>query len=91
MSKQTYDEEELQLMQDLENDVFIEVENNEQEIKKLITAAKNTYNKRKAISIRPLATDIFKIQSKAIKEWIPYQTLITSIIHKYANNELVSK
>lgn len=91
MKKQFLDEEDLQIMQDVENWIYVESKNWKNEIDKLIKAAKNTYNKRKAISIRPLAIDIQKIQSKAIKEWIPYQTLITSVIHKYANDELLAK
>jgi len=47
---------------------------------------KNTISKKKAISIRLLDHDISKLKSKAVEEWIPYQTLISSVLHKYINS-----
>ena len=46
-------------------------------------------NERKAINIRLIKNDIPKIKKIAEKDWIPYQTLITSIIHKFVNWTLV--
>jgi len=37
-----------------------------------------------SISIRLSAADLNGIKAKAMEEGLPYQTLITSIIHKYA-------
>ncbi|SMN10786.1 Conserved domain protein [uncultured Candidatus Thioglobus sp.] len=50
--------------------------------------AKNTFKKDKRINIRLTSNDLNNIQIKAAMEGLPYQTLITSIIHKYANGEL---
>lgn len=53
--------------------------------------AKNTFDnllERKAISIRVFKNDINKLKSIAYKEWIPYQTFITSTLHKVANGEI---
>jgi predicted DNA binding CopG/RHH family protein len=47
-------------------------------------------SKRKVINIRPLESDIAKIKSKALSVWIPYQTMINSIIHQFANNKKIS-
>ena len=47
--------------------------------------AKNTFKKDKRINIRLSSNDLNNIQIKAAKEGMPYQTLISSIIHKYAN------
>ena len=44
---------------------------------------------KKVINIRPLEADIVKIKSKALSKGIPYQTLINSIIHQFANDKLV--
>ncbi len=46
--------------------------------------AKNTLLKNKRINIRLAEKDIIHIQRTAIKEGIPYQILISSILHKYA-------
>ena len=44
---------------------------------------------KKAINIRALEADIIKIKSKALSKGIPYQTLINSVIHQFANDKLL--
>ncbi len=44
--------------------------------------ARNTLKKNKSITIRLAERDLLRIKEKAMKEGIPYQTLITSLIHK---------
>ncbi|MDC9715502.1 MAG: hypothetical protein PSN36_06790 [Gammaproteobacteria bacterium] len=51
-------------------------------------SAKNTFKKDKRINIRLASNDLTNIQIKAAKEGLPYQTLISSIIHKYVDGEL---
>ena len=51
-------------------------------------SAKNTFKKDKRINIRLTSNDLNNIQIKVAKEGMPYQTLISSIIHKYANDGL---
>lgn len=50
--------------------------------------AKETLKKDKRINIRLSSRDLDLIQRKAAREGIPYQTLIGSILHKYANGYL---
>ncbi len=45
--------------------------------------ARNTLRKNKSITIRLAERDLQKIKTKAAEEGMPYQTLVTSIIHKY--------
>ena len=54
-------------------------------------AAKFSLLKNKRINIRLSQKDFNNIQVKAIEEGIPYQTLISSIIHKYNKGELKTK
>lgn len=54
----------------------------------LVTAAKNTVRKDKRINIRISNRDLKAIQLKATEEGIPYQTLVSSIIHKYISGSL---
>lgn len=51
-------------------------------------AAKKSMQKSKRINIRLTQKDYHDIQVKALEEGIPYQTLISSIIHKYNKGEL---
>lgn len=46
--------------------------------------------KRKSINIRVIESDIEKIKAIAMEEGMPYQTFITSILHKVAIGKLVS-
>jgi len=61
------------------------------EIEAIKTAAKNTLVKDKRITIRLYGHDYKGIQKKAIEMGIPYQTLISAIIHRYIEGELISK
>ena len=45
--------------------------------------ARHTLRKDKRINIRISQRDLEGIQVKAVREGIPYQTLISSVLHKY--------
>jgi predicted DNA binding CopG/RHH family protein len=51
----------------------------------------NASNKTKNINIRISAYDIEKIKQRSKEEGIPYQTLISSVIHKYVTGVLVDE
>jgi len=57
------------------------------EVESIISAA----NKTKNINIRISAYAVEKVKQKAAEEGIPYQTLISSIIHKYITGKLVEE
>lgn len=64
------------------------------EISKLKTAAKDHIqkrNKEKRISIRVFASDLERIKEIAEEEGLPYQTLVTSVLHKFSTGRLVMK
>lgn len=52
--------------------------------KALIAAAKETIKKNKNINIRISENDLDSIKFIAAREGLPYQTLLGSLIHKYA-------
>ena len=45
-------------------------------------------SKKKAINIRLLESDIERIKAKSLSQGLPYQTLIGSLIHQYANDKI---
>ena len=53
--------------------------------------AKETFKKDKRINIRLTSRDLTSIQKLALKEGIPYQTFIASILHKYADGRYLDK
>ncbi len=61
------------------------------EIESIKAAAKNTFKKDKRITIRLYDHDYKGIQKKAMEMGIPYQTLISGIVHRYIEGELTSK
>ena len=52
------------------------------------TIAKNTLKKTRKINIRITENDLSALQRRAAREGIPYQTLIGSVLHKYASGFL---
>ncbi len=85
------DKEEQEVLLSIERGEWKPVKNMTAAIKKYAEYAKNTLKKDQRISIRISKQDFIGIQNKAVEEGILYQTLITSIVHKYVNGKLVSK
>ena len=83
-----FDEEERQLIETIENGETVPAENQKQLIKDAQEAAKNYLEKNKNINIRISGNDIYKIKTKAAEAGLPYQTLIASILHQYANEKI---
>ena len=77
------DQEEKDLMESIDRDEWQPVKKFDQERKKAIEAARNTLKKDKRINLRLSQKDYHQIQIRAIEEGIPYQTLISSSVHKY--------
>jgi predicted DNA binding CopG/RHH family protein len=65
------------------------VANLDEEIARYASRAAATLTKDKRINIRLSSRDLEDIQMKAAEEGMPYQTLIASIVHKYASGRLV--
>ncbi|MFO1245267.1 MAG: hypothetical protein U1E71_08820 [Ramlibacter sp.] len=61
------------------------------ELEKFKAAARATALKDRRVNIRLSSVDLNDIQVKALEEGMPYQTLIASVLHKYATGRLVDK
>lgn len=80
------DEEEKKIVESYEKDTWVSVKKEDQE--NYVENAKKSMLKSKRINIRLTPKDYHDIQVKAQEEGIPYQTLISSIIHKYNKGDL---
>ena len=89
--KYKLDSEEKEILNDYENDEYVEISDMEKEIEKHTEYAKVTFLKNKRINIRISQTDLEYIQRRALEEGLPYQTLIASLIHRYISGKLVEK
>lgn len=61
------------------------------EVVRLRRAAKNTLMKNRRVNIRISSKDLDDLQVKAAEEGLPYQTLMSSVLHKYVNGRLIEK
>jgi len=82
------DKEEVELLAAYEHNEFRRIRNLEKEKAALIEAAKETLSKDRRINIRLTSRDLELIQKKAVKVGMPYQTLISSLIHKYVTEQV---
>ena len=83
-----YTAEELEILNDIEAGKYKSVDNMQDELNLAKQAAKNTSAKVKNINIRVTQADITKLKSKSIEVGIPYQTIVTALIHNYATGKL---
>ena len=61
------------------------------ELAKFKAAARATAIKDRRVNIRLSSGDLSDIQVKALKEGVPYQTLIASVLHKYVTGRLADR
>ena len=61
------------------------------EIEEARQAARNTFNKTRRVNLRVTDRDFDLAHLKAREEGIPYQTLLSSVIHKYLSGRLTEK
>ncbi len=89
--KKDLSKEEQEILESFEKGEWQKVPNQEAELKKFQEIAKESLKKDQRINIRISDRDLREIKRKAIHEGIPYQTLVSSILHKYINGRLVDK
>lgn len=85
------DQEEKEILEAYESDKLKLSKPSQKEIAAIKAAAISTFKKDKRITIRLYDHDFKGIQKKALQMGIPYQTLISGIIHRYVEGELISK
>ncbi len=75
-----------------------EIENNAESYKRIskgkmakISSIIDEARKTKNINIRISEYDLEKLREKSAIEGLPYQTLLSSIIHKYVSDQLVEE
>ncbi len=76
------DKDEMELAKSLENEEWVS-DLTKKEKKQYEEYARNSLTKQKRINIRMSEQDLKKIQAKAVEEGLPYQSLISMLIHKY--------
>ena len=82
--------DERDILESYENDAWISVAT-PTEIEKFKSAAKATFKKNKRVNIRISEMDLELLQERAMVEGLPYQTLMSSVLHKYVTGRFTEK
>jgi len=82
------DEYERELIESIEKGEWIPSNNREQLIKEAQEYAKATMRKDKRMNIRISERDLRHLKIAALEEGLPYQTLVSMILHKYLAGKL---
>jgi predicted DNA binding CopG/RHH family protein len=83
--------EEQNLLEPFERDAWRPVGEPDAEFDRYRQYARATFKKDMRVNIRISRKNLEALQTRALEEGIPYQTLMASILHKYVSGRLVEK
>lgn len=86
-----YDDEEKFILDALEKDDITLSDPSKDELKDIKAAANRTFKKNQRVTIRLYDHDFAGIQKKALEIGMPYQTLISALIHRYVEGDIKIK
>jgi len=86
--RQRLTEEEREILEAFEAGTLHRAEDADTELGSAQAAARNTFNKSRRVNLRMTERDFLLAHSRAREEGIPYQTLLSSVIHKYLSGRL---
>ena len=85
------DKDEQKLIDSVERGEWKSVSNLKGEVKRHQQYARNTLKKDRRVNIRISSKDLEELQTIAVTDGIPYQTLMSSVLHRFVNGLLVDK
>jgi predicted DNA binding CopG/RHH family protein len=83
--------EEQEILAAFESGQLKRVKNRKKEVERHKAVAEATFKKDSRINIRISSKDLRALQKRALAEGIPYQTLVASVLHKFAEGQLSEK
>jgi predicted DNA binding CopG/RHH family protein len=83
--------EEKEILQSVERGDWRSTASVKEQVQRYRGYARATVRKDKRVNIRMSEKDLVRFQKKAMQEGLPYQTLISSVLHKYINGNLADK
>ncbi|MBU2591572.1 MAG: antitoxin [Nitrospinota bacterium] len=81
--------EEKEILDSFEKGEWVPVKDLSKRKAELMKYARNALKKDKRLNIRISERDLTELQKKAVNEGLPYQTYISSVIHKFISGQLV--
>ncbi|MBW2352823.1 MAG: antitoxin [Deltaproteobacteria bacterium] len=85
------DKEEKDILDSYERGEWKSVKNLKNEVEKHRRYARQTLKKDKRVNIRISSMVLDEIRIRAVEDGIPYQTLISSILHRFVTGRLIEK
>ena len=85
------DVEEKEILEAFESGKLKSVKNRRSELARHRKVAAATFAKDKRINIRISSKDLRALQKRALVEGLPYQTLVSSVLHKFVEGQMVEK
>ena len=83
MKKYQLDQEEQDILNAFEAGALQPIPNSQEEVARLTHLFKAAGNKTSRVSLRMSESDYLRAKEVAMQEGLPYQTLLSSILHKY--------
>ena len=83
--------DELELLASYENEEWQSAKGVKEQAAQYRAYARATLRKDKRVNIRISEKDLLDLQKRALHEGIPYQTLISSVLHKYVTGALAER
>lgn len=85
------DSEEREILEAFEGGKLKRVKNQRRELSRHRKAAAATFAKDSRINIRLSSKDLRALQKRALAEGMPYQTLVSSVLHKFVEGQMVEQ
>ena len=91
MSELKLQRDELELLASYEAEEWKSAKKIKEQKEQYRSYARATLRKDKRVNIRISEKDLLALQKRAVRQGLPYQTLISSILHKYVNGGFTEK
>ena len=91
MSNLKLQQDELELLASYEAEEWKSAKKVKEQKEQYRAYARATLRKDKRVNIRISEKDLLALQRRAVHQGIPYQTLISSVLHKYVNGGFTEK
>lgn len=82
------DDDEKDMLESVERGEWRSAKGTKRERNRYARYARATFRKDRRLNIRISSKDLEAIQKRALEEGLPYQTLISSLLHKFASGRL---
>jgi predicted DNA binding CopG/RHH family protein len=85
------DKEEKHILDSFDKGEWSSIEDLKEQKQKYRGYARNNFMKNKRINIRISERDLIGLKRRSLEEGMPYQSLVSSVLHKFISGRLIEK